>query len=96
MRLEFQKPPSINIPRNPTAGASYPAGGTGCSAHCADFEMQLNPLLINTGSGLIGLDLSVVIHWSRVTNKTRAVYDWRLSAPAVPPCPLPERMIDST
>ena len=65
-------------------------------AHWADFELQLNPLLINTGSELIGLDLSVVIHWSRVTNKTRAVYDWRLSAPAVPPCPLPERMIDST
>ena len=45
-------------------------------AHWADFEMQLNPLLINTGSELIGLDLSVVIHWSRVTNKTRAVCDW--------------------
>ena len=95
MRLEFQNPPSINIPRNPTAGASLTLLVV-LDAHCADFELQLNPLLINTGSGLIGLDLSVVIHWSRVTNKTRAVYDWRLSAPAVPPCPLPVRMIDST
>ena len=95
MRLEFQNPPSINIPRNPTAGASLTLLVV-LDAHRADFELQLNPLLINTGSGLIGLDLSVVIHWSRVTNKTRAVYDWRLSAPAVPPCPLPVRMIDST
>ena len=95
MRLEFQNPPSINIPRNPTAGASLTLLVV-LDAHWADFELQLNPLLINTGSELIGLDLSLVIHWSRVTNKTRAVCDWRLSAPAVPPCPLPVRMIDST
>ena len=82
MRLEFQNPQSINIPRNPTAGASLTLLVV-LDAHWADFELQLNPLLINTGSGLIGLDLSVVIH---CTGGFKLKESFGQSLPVTPRC----------